>query len=83
LCVWLGPRLACSLLFVIGVGTVWFLACPTLADRRDFHSGISSRPFQPPLIADNGSGHRMTINIRVKVVEYCHCLIDRIEVTAK
>ena len=27
LCLWLGPRLAVSLIVVVGVGTLWFLAC--------------------------------------------------------
>jgi hypothetical protein len=27
LCLWMGPRLACSLLFVVAIVTVWWLAC--------------------------------------------------------
>jgi hypothetical protein len=27
LCIWLGPRLACSLPIVVAIATLWFLAC--------------------------------------------------------
>ena len=27
LCLWLGPQVACSLIFVIAIGYVWFAAC--------------------------------------------------------
>lgn len=40
LCVWLGPRLACSLLFVIGVGAVWFLACRRWPIVAIFTAGV-------------------------------------------
>ena len=43
LCIWLGPRLACSLPIVVAIATLWFLACRRWPIVAVFTAGFNYR----------------------------------------